>query len=414
MKELLKFNYLTLFIVLLCFGINVVIFNVKLYKIIVIFILLYLILDAIGKIFKLIFKKKFNVINFAIKLITILLLIFMLNNFLIPLSIFPIILGLYIILNGFLKLILTFFLLINKDKTVIFNLMISIFQFFLGTTLLFSPIINLDKVLIIVGIYLILLSLNYLEDYFKDVYNINSKNNLKRKIRIPIPAVIEALMPYTFLKYINNILNENNFELLSINKTNTKPDVELLIHVTENGDGIVGHIDLCYKNKVMSYGNYDKSSRKLFDAIGDGVMIVANKKKYIKFCIKESQKTIFCYGLKLTNEQIIALEKKIDMLKENTYAWKPNLNIDSYGKKIYLEINAKLYKFKYGRLKNFYLLGNNCAYFTDTIVGATGSDILKINGVITPGAYQEYLDREFNKKNSMVISRHIYNSKNIK
>ena len=36
-----------------------------------------------------------------------------------------------------------------------------------------------------------------------------------------------------------------------------------------------------------------------------------------------------------------------------------------------------------------------------------------MNGVITPGTYYEYLNREFQKKNSMVISRKIYNQKNV-
>ena len=49
----------------------------------------------------------------------------------------------------------------------------------------------------------------------------------------------------------------------------------------------------------------------------------------------------------------------------------------------------------------------------DYIIGKSGIDLLKMNGVITPGAYYEYLNREFQKKNSMVISRKIYNSKNV-
>ena len=36
-----------------------------------------------------------------------------------------------------------------------------------------------------------------------------------------------------------------------------------------------------------------------------------------------------------------------------------------------------------------------------------------MTGIITPGTYYEYLNREFQKKNSMVISRKIYNNKNI-
>ena len=34
-----------------------------------------------------------------------------------------------------------------------------------------------------------------------------------------------------------------------------------------------------------------------------------------------------------------------------------------------------------------------------------------MNGLITPGTYYEYLNREFMKKDSFVVSRNIYNQK---
>ena len=37
-----------------------------------------------------------------------------------------------------------------------------------------------------------------------------------------------------------------------------------------------------------------------------------------------------------------------------------------------------------------------------------------MNGIITPGTYYEYLNREFKKKNSMVISKNIYNLQSTK
>ena len=59
------------------------------------------------------------------------------------------------------------------------------------------------------------------------------------------------------------------------------------------------------------------------------------------------------------------------------------------------------------------MLGSNCCRLADNIVGKSGIDLLKMNGAITPGTYYEYLNREFQKKNSMVISRKIYNQKNV-
>ena len=44
----------------------------------------------------------------------------------------------------------------------------------------------------------------------------------------------------------------------------------------------------------------------------------------------------------------------------------------------------------------------------DTIVGQAGTDILSPKGFIAPGTYQAYLDREFEKPNSIVVSKHVY------
>ena len=53
-------------------------------------------------------------------------------------------------------------------------------------------------------------------------------------------------------------------------------------------------------------------------------------------------------------------------------------------------------------------MSTNCVKLVDDVVGTTGSDLLTINGVITPGAYYEYLENEFKKKNSNVITKQIY------
>lgn len=82
---------------------------------------------------------------------------------------------------------------------------------------------------------------------------------------------------------------------------------------------------------------------------------------------------------------------------------------EDYASLLYLETNAKFYKFKSGKFKTYFVLGTNCTLFADRIVGKTGTDILKMVGIVTPGTYFDYLDHEFHKKNSMVISKTIYN-----
>ena len=105
------------------------------------------------------------------------------------------------------------------------------------------------------------------------------------------------------------------------------------------------------------------------------------------------------------------------------YKWEPPIVEASYKKKrideneygdyascLYKSTNAQFYKFNSGRFKKYFVLGVNCCLLADSIIGKSGTDILKMNGIITPGTYYEYLNREFKKKNSMVITKNIYNA----
>lgn len=406
MQKILRINYLAFFLLLLALGINVLIFNEKLYKLIIILLLIILGIDTIRQFIKLIVKKEINFLNTIIIIVTLASLMILLTYKNIPYSFVPIIFGVYIFLSGIMKFVFATILLINKIKGYLFNYLLSLFFFTIAITLMFSPLMHLKHVLYFIGIYLIGLSLNYLYEYYKDKKGL-AKSNLRRNLRVPLPTIIEAFLPYVFLKQIDDSIK------LYENKTGEKPDVEILIHVCEKGDGKVGHIDIYYENIVYSYGNYDPKSRRFLTVVGDGVLFKSEKKDYIKFCINDADKTLFGYGLKLNEKQKKALKKEMDKINNNLYEYDPSTTPDCYANKLNKKTKTKFYKIKEGRFKKYILLGCNCAHFIDKIIGSTGSDILKINGLINPGTYYEYLDNEFMKKNSIVIARTIYNSKSI-
>ena len=54
-------------------------------------------------------------------------------------------------------------------------------------------------------------------------------------------------------------------------------------------------------------------------------------------------------------------------------------------------------------------MGVNCTYFVDQILMNSISSTLKLVGVISPGTYYNYLNENYNKKNSIVVSKKIYN-----
>ena len=99
---------------------------------------------------------------------------------------------------------------------------------------------------------------------------------------------------------------------------------------------------------------------------------------------------------------------------KNTYPWnhkqdKNYKNASSYAGRLYKKTKAKFYKFKSGKYKTYFVLGTNCCFLADDIIGASGMDILSINGIITPGTYYDYLNRSFKRKNSNIIYKEIYN-----
>ncbi|MBR3523695.1 MAG: hypothetical protein IKN87_03315 [Bacilli bacterium] len=407
MQKLLRINYITFFVLLLTLGVNVLVFNEKLYKFTVVLILIVLLIDSLRQLIKLIVKKEITFLNSLIIIGTVIAIAIMLNYKNIPYSFFPIVLGAYTILNGIVKFIYSLILFENKFKGRYINILIAMLFFTIGIILVFSPLMHLKVALCFVGVYLILLSLNYLYEYYKDVKHIE-KTNLRRNLRVPLPSIIEAFLPYAFLKQI-----DENVKLYE-NKTGEEPDLEILIHVTETGDGRLGHIDLYYNNIVYSYGNYDPATRKLHMCVGDGVLLKSEKKKYIEFCINDADKTLFGYGIKLNDIQKEAVKKAIDKMEEKLVTYTPKGYPKAYGERLKKYTKAKFYKFNKGKFIKYILLGRNCAHFIDSIIGKTGSDILKINGLMNPGTYYEYLENEFNKKNSIVISRTIYNKNSLK
>lgn len=181
-------------------------------------------------------------------------------------------------------------------------------------------------------------------------------------------------------------------------------------------------MDIYFDNELISYGNYDEASSHLFDSMGDGVLVCTDKEKYIPFCIAHNKKTLFGFGLSLTDEQVIGVRQKVKELKSNTHAWHsefelalnehPETTIDEYqdyASCLYQATNCQLYKFDKGRFKSYFVLTTNCVLLADTIIGPSGIDLLSINGILTPGTYLNFLRNEFKREDSQVISYHIYN-----
>lgn len=338
-------------------------------------------------------------------------------------SIFPVFFGIYAIIGGIIRLLLYIQYKKNAIKRRGFTALISLTLMVLGTLIILNPLSSILPISNIIGIFFILYGISFLIDALLDGIPLEAKDSFKRRVRISLPVFMVALIPHSILMKINKAFEteEINKEDLIAIKEDGPLDLEVLIHVADKGVGALGHVDIYFDNKVLTYGSYDEDTYKLAGIISDGIfMEVDSKEKYIEFSQREKGKTMFGFGLRLTPEQKERVREKIDHIHRDLYRWKSKSERDEekgivldkpredYASILYQNLRGKMYKFKKGPFKTYFALNTNCVLLADKIVGQAGIDIVKIQGLISPGAYFEYFNREFSKENSFVISRTIY------
>ena len=371
-----------------------------------------------------IFKKSQSTDTLGVALVKLLVLGYLLGSNLatdIPIYVLALVIGVYQIFHASINLATYVLYRKNKIRPRFRLLLDGLVLVFLGGTSLLSSTGNSVFQLFVLGAYFFLYGVSNIRDGFLFEEEIG-KNHLKRRIRISLPIVLAALIPARTLAKINKFMQENADEREDIHlgmvKSGKTAELEIFVHTAETSlFSAIGHVDICYQGRVISYGNYDPSSETLFGMVGDGVLYFCDRDKYIDLCKRESQKTLFGYGIDLTPEMEKAVQKKLAELKQLTIPWEPSADKImtgdgkedyTYAYKIRHETDGELYKFIKSKFKSYFVLSTNCVLLADTIVGQAGTDILSPKGFIAPGTYQAYLNREFEKPNSIVVSKHVY------
>lgn len=410
-------SYLIIGLILFIIGILTLVGSVPLFKNVANLVLIFMVLKSLKELFGFLLTKSKKDIKLFNKIFNVLISIFALifNEY--SIAIVPIIFSVYSLLNSIIKIINYLLLKSNNVNNRFRELFLGIVYLFVGIVVLLSPIVHLGFVLTVLGIYSILLGISFIFDYLE----INHYRKFF-KIKICLPSIVEAFIPLSVLQRINKAINNDEEIIMETKKKNVTPDLEIFIHVTEDGYGTLGHMDIYYNNEIMSYGNYDVSSYKFHDGVGRGILFtIKDKDKYIKFCIEDNKKTLFSFGLKLNGQEKDKIDKNINRIKEQLKEWNPpyveakknhkrvnQKDYMDYSSRLYRATHAKFYKFKAGKFKSFCVIGNNCVSFANKIIGNALKDSFKLYGVLTPGTYYGYLEREFMKKDSIVVSKKIY------
>lgn len=340
-------------------------------------------------------------------------------------SIFPIFFGVYASFSGIIKILIYMQYKANKVEGRFFIAIGAIVLILLGVMIIVHPLASILPISNIIGAFFVAYGISFILEGLLDGLSVDTKNSFKRKIRISLPVFMVAFIPHKILMKINKSLETEdlNIEDLAVFKEDSTFDLEVLIHVAEKGLSAFGHVDIWFEDKVMTYGSYDEDTYKLGGAISDGVLMeLPDKEKYIRFSQEFKDKTLFGFGLKLTEEQKLRVRTRIHEIKGDLYEWKPKSRLDEdegivakkphedYASLVYDNLKGKFYKFIKGPFKTYFVMNTNCVLLADSVVGQAGIDLVKIQGLISPGAYFEYFNKELSRKNSFVISRTIYYS----
>lgn len=349
------------------------------------------------------------------------------------LSFFSLVLGIWMLFNAIIRTISFVLYQINKAQGRFVMLMLALLSYGFGLWMVLRPQENIRTVVYVMGAYLLAFGVTHLGDLFR-ILGITKRGGTRRGFRMSLPVSLAALIPYGMIRRVNDIIDDETVVEkkrrrdtrmpFDAKKEDGPPDLEVFVHVTPTGFSRFGHLDICFDGTVMSYGCYDERTRRFFRMFGEGHLIITDQKeKYLAFCCYENKKTIYGFGLRLTKEQKANVRRQIaSMLPILTPYYPdtklaemgrlPNKTYDDYASRLYRVTGARLYRFLRGKFKVYYSLGTNCVLLADTLISVSGSDIISITGVVTPGTYYDYLNRQFLIKNSNVISRKVYTEAN--
>lgn len=334
------------------------------------------------------------------------------------LSSISIVFGAYLFLISLTNFISYFIYRYNKYKERLSVFLLFLFNFSFFLIFFFSPKVHVKYVLMILEIYLILYGIKNIFNFITVIMPEHTANRIKNHIEIPLPIFISAILPRHLIRLINEQLEEN-IPTFNYNKKEVKPNLEVFIHLAKSGSASFGHMELAFRDKIISYGNYNKHSRRLFDAVGDGIILVADKEEYMKYCVQKKDRFLISFGIALTKKQEEQLENTIKNLFKDTIPYYSDAelvdkkqfdtkDIHDMSSDIYRFAHGKFYKITKGKYKTFFVLKNNCALFAGQILKTIGKNVVSFNGMICPGTYYDYLNNRFMMKNTNVVTRKLY------
>ncbi|MBQ9306838.1 MAG: DUF308 domain-containing protein [Clostridia bacterium] len=322
-----------------------------------------------------------------------------------------VIFGIWILLNAVGKFLYAFQLRRTGTRGFLTNLIQGIVYLLFGISLLSRPIYRFTTLAVVLGVYCLVSSFSRLVDAVREALGTDiGGKRVRQRIRIKPPVLLTTLMPMRLLQTLDDPDEEAEIAQWTRRETvleNAEPDLEIFLHLGKNVAFGMGHMDIALGDTVYAYGNYNAEAHKLFGAISEGILFTAERESYLRFSTEHENKRLIGYGVVLTKEQKEAIQKSAKTLMEGCSRWYPQEE-GSETKEMERLCDAKYYRIEQGPFQVYNVLTTNCVAVANLLCGSAGVDLMSPQGIITPGTYCEFLDRQFRRPKSIVISRTVY------
>ena len=231
-------------------------------------------------------------------------------------------------------------------------------------------------------------------------------------VRLSAPVFLAALIPNFLVRRARKEVKEHPENFKDKIEPTHGSYVSIYVYAKDHGYNRMGHLDFAYEGKIYSYGAHDQYNRAKTMAYGDGVLIVIKEEDYAQFSV-DHDGTVIRFLCKLDKNQDELLKKSIKEMMDRSYVFDYPVEKD-VDKEFHLthlldySQDVEFRKFKEEPFKTYNVFTTNCVLLVEEVVQSTGMKLFQMSGVITPGAYYNYLNNLLNKPGSIVVKKDIY------
>ncbi len=331
-------------------------------------------------------------------------------------SFFHVFYGWWMLGHGVLMLINFYVYLVDQLPNAISQLFPGLISLIIAFFMILgrNMAIKTEILSVIAGIYFIVYGLLGFGIHL--LYLLKQQNPNFRSLTLSSPVLLSAFLPIQFYISIKRLKLD---EQLKEREPDAADDLHVYIYLKGKGPEMFGHVDISYQGTIWSYGNHDPANRHLEGTFGDGVLIRADEKLFLREAIRTDGKTIVGYGIRLTDAQKAVLEQRLSELMKRAVPWKCAAQIAmengedasqcmDYASRVYKETHCDMFKFESGKFRTYFIASTNCVMIADELIRNRDLNLIDLNGLITPGAYLSFLNTEYLKANTLVHSRIFY------